>query len=183
MKYACLLFLLIGVPRMQAQSGGVSTEWDVRQLLDALATQTQHLKSVIGQVKTEEMIANGAPSTYITQWNSAQTELKYLLGSVETLAKQPERMPLALDCLFRMQAMETSLGSVFEGMRKYQNPALADLLQAVVNENSANRDRLKQYVRDLAVQKEQEYQVADKEAQRCRGALLHETTAPREKRK
>ena len=182
MKYACFLLIFLGVPRIQAQSGGVSTEWDLRQLLDALATQTQHLKSVIGQVKTEEMIANGAPSTYITQWSSAQTDLKYLLGSVETLAKQPERMPFALDSLFRMQSMETTLGSVFEGMRKYQNPALADLLQAVVNENSANRDRLKQYVRDLAVQKEQEYQVADKEAQRCRGALLHEA-APREKRK
>ena len=182
MKYAGLCLVLLACAPLHAQSGGVSTEWDVRQLLDALATQTQHLKSVIGQVKTEEMVANGAPATYITQWNGAQTELKYLLGSVENLAKQPERMPLALDSLFRMQAMETTLGSVFEGMRKYQNPALADLLQAVVNENSANRDRLKQYLRDLAIQKEQEYQVADQEAQRCRGALLREST-PREKRK
>ena len=75
MKYACLVFLIFSAP-VRAQSSGVSTEWDLRQLLDALTTQTQHLKSVIGQVKTEDMIANGAPSTYITHWNGAQTELK-----------------------------------------------------------------------------------------------------------
>ena len=52
----------------------------MRTLLDALAVQTGHLKSVIGQVKTDGMVANGAPPTYMTQWNTAQTELKYLLG-------------------------------------------------------------------------------------------------------
>lgn len=177
------LYLILSAPGLlQAQNGGVSSEWDLRKLLDSLVLQTEHLKSIIGQVKTDGMIANGAPQTYISQWNTAQTELKYLLGSVENLAKQPERLPLALDAYFRMQAMEATLGSVFEGMRKYQNPALADLLQSVVNENSTNRDRLRQYMQDLAVQKEQEFQVADKEAQRCRGSILSQPTA-REKRK
>ena len=176
------LYLLLSAPSLLAQNGGVSSEWDVRKLLDSLVLQTEHLKTVIGQVKTDGMIANGAPQTYISQWNTAQTELKYLLASVEGLAKQPERLPMALDTYFRMQAMESTLGSVFEGMRKYQNPALADLLQSVVNENSTNRDRLRQYMQDLAVQKEQEFQVVDKEAQRCRGSILSQPTA-REKRK
>ena len=39
-------------------------------------------------------------------------------------------------------------------------------------ENSTNRDRLRQYLQDLATQKEEEFQVADREAQRCRAALL-----------
>lgn len=169
----------------QAQTGGVPTEWDVRKLLDSLVLQTQHLKSFLEKVKTDEMVANGAPQTYLTQWNTAQLELKYLLSSVENLNEQPERLPLALDSYFRMQAMELTLGSVFEGIRKYQNPALADLLQGVVNENTTNRDHLRQYIQDLAVQKEQEFQVVDKEAQRCRGAMLQDSTgaAARGKRK
>ena len=82
----------------------------------------------------------------VTQWTSAQNELKNLQVSIENLNKQPERMPLALEAYFRMQSIEATLGSVFEGMRRYQNPAIADLLQSVVNENSTNRDRLKQYM-------------------------------------
>jgi len=173
-----LLFLvgaLLGAPGvLLAQSSGVSAEWDVRTMLDGLTLQTQHLKSVIGQVTTDGMAANGAPQTYISQGNTAQAELKYLLGSIDALAKQPERLPLALEAYFRMQAMESTLGSVFEGIRKYQNPALADLLQGIVNENSVNRDHLRQYIQDLAVQKEQEFAVADKEAQRCRGTIARQ---------
>ena len=153
-------------------------------MLDALTLQTQHFQSVIGRVKTDAWVANGAPQTYVTQWTTAQKEMNYLLGSIDALAKQPERLPLALDAYFRMQAMESTFGSVIEGIRKYQNPAIADLLQGVVNENSANRDRLRQFVTDLATQKEQEFQVVDKEAQRCRGVLMKQPAGTaREKRK
>ena len=83
-----------------------------------------------------------------------------------------------------MQAMESTFGSVIEGIRKYQNPAIADLLQGVINENSANRDKFRQFVTDLATQKEQEFQVVDKEAQRCRGVLMKQPAGTaREKRK
>jgi hypothetical protein len=45
------------------------------------------------------------------------------------------------------------------------------LLIGVAAENSANRDKLRQYITDLAATKEQEFEVADREAQRCRGTL------------
>src|SRR5262249_9401267 len=122
--------------------------------------------------------AKGAPETYVVQWQSAQTELKYLLGSAEALSKQPDRVPLAFDAYIRMQAMERTLGSLIEGIRKYQSPSLADQAQAVVNENSVNRDRLRQYIMDLAVDKEHEYQVMDREAQRCRGIISRQVPPP-----
>ena len=141
-------------------------------MLEALTLQMQHFKSVIERVQPDGWAANGAPPAYAAQWKTAQTELNYLLTSINALAKQPERLPLALDAYFRMQALESTFGSVIEGIRKYQNPALADLLQSVVNENSTNRDKLRQFLQDLAVQKEQEFQVADQEAQRCRGIIM-----------
>lgn len=173
----CTLLLLTGPllrAQVGAQPGGVSTEWDARKMLEALTLQTQHFKSVIGRVQPNGWVANGAPQTYVTQWTTAQNEMNYLLGSIDALAKQPERLPLALEAYFRMQAMESTFGSVIEGIRQYQNPAIADLLQGVVNENSANRDKLRQFLTDLATQKEQEFQVVDKEAQRCRGVLMKE---------
>ncbi|MDQ2947765.1 MAG: hypothetical protein M3Y27_17825 [Acidobacteriota bacterium] len=172
----CCAFLVspLLVIQVCAQPAGVTTEWDARKMLEALTLQTQHFKSVIGRVQPGGWVANGAPQTYVAQWTTAQNETNYLLGSIDALAKQPERLPLALDAYFRMQAMESTFVSVIEGIRKYQNPAIADLLQGVVNENSTNRDRLRQFLTDLATQKEQEFQVVDKEAQRCRGVLMKE---------
>jgi hypothetical protein len=111
----------------------------------------------------------------VAQWKSAQSELGYFLSSISSLSKDSERLPLALDTYFRMQAMESTLGSLVEGVRKYQNPALAELAQTFVAENSTNRDRLRQYISDLAAQKEQEFKVVDREAQRCRGMLLNQS--------
>ena len=175
MKLALLPFLLLtttvafGQP---AAPSGVTSEWDIRKLLDSLDLETQHLKPIIDQVKPETWAAKGAPSAYVAQWKAAEAELKYLLSSSEALSRQPEKLTSALDTYFRMQAMESSVSSVVEGVRKYQNPALANLMQSALGENNANRDRLRQYVQDLAAQKEQELQVADREAQRCRDTLV-----------
>ena len=163
-----------------AQPSGVTSEWDVRKILSSLDQQAQRLRSVIGQVQPEQWVANGAPDTWVAQWKSAQTELQSLLTSSESFARQPEKLTFALDTYFRMQAMESTLGSVSEGVRKYQNPALGDLIGAVVGENGTNRDRLRQYIMDLAAQREQEFLVADRELQRCRETLLH---APAPERK
>jgi hypothetical protein len=157
-----------------AAPSGVSSEWDIRKMLDSLDLEAQHLKPIIDQVKPEGWSAKGASGTYVTQWKAAQAELRYLLSSSEALSRQPEKLTLALETYFRMQALESTVGSVVEGVRKYQNPALASLMQNVLGENSANRDHLRQYVQDLAAQKEQEFQVADREAQRCRSSLMRQ---------
>jgi hypothetical protein len=176
-----LMYLVFASSLASAQSasaGGVASEWDVRKLLDSLDLQAQHVKPIIDQVKPEAWVPKGAPKAYVTQWTTAQAELKYLLSSSDALSKQPERLTLALDTYFRMQALEATLSSVTEGIRKYQNPALADLMQAVVSENSSNADKLRQYVQDLATQKEEEFKIADREAQRCRESLMKQPAAP-----
>ena len=88
-------------------------------------------------------------------------------------------MTLALETLFRLQAVESQVNSLVDGVRRYQNPAVGDLLVSVVSANSANRDQLRQYITDLAQTKEQEFKIVDKEAQRCRGSLsARPTPAP-----
>jgi hypothetical protein len=153
---------------------GVASEWDARKLIDALSQQAAHLKPIIDQVQPAGWQSKGAPAGYIVQWNNTQAQLKYLISAADAFARQPERLTLGLGMYFRMQSMESSLGSLIEGVRKYQNPALASIMQSVVAENSTNRDRLRQYLTDLAAQKEEEFQVADHEAQRCRAALLQQ---------
>ena len=175
MKSGLLVSLVLLSSVVNAQSppaGGVASEWDVRKLLENLDLQMQHVKPIIDQVKPEAWVAKGAPKAYVTQWTTAQAELKYLLSSSDSLSREPERLTVALETYFRMQALEATLSSVAEGIRKYQNPALADLMQSVVAENNSNADKLRQYIQDLAMQKEQEFQIADREAQRCREILV-----------
>ena len=117
----------------------------------------------------QEWVSKGAPQTYVTQWKGAEDELRYLVDSANALKKQPERLTFALDTYFRLQGLTARLDSLVDGVRKYQNPAVGDLLIGVLIDNSANRDKLRQYITDLAATKEQEFEVADKEAQRCRG--------------
>lgn len=171
-----LFFALVSVtvPFWGQTSNGVSTEWDLRKTLDSLNEQSKRLQPILEQLTPQEWVEKGAPDTYVTQWKLAQNELRYLLGASQNFAKQPERMPLALETYFRLEAMESTLGSLTEAVRKYQNPAVADLMQSTINENGNNRQHLRQYISDLASTKEQELKVMDQEAQRCRGMLTRQ---------
>lgn len=169
MKYFIALACLASA--VPAQNTGVQAGWDVSQMLDSLSAQAKRLKPILDQLTPQEWIAKGAPDTYVAQWKGAENELGYLVDSAKALAQSPERLTLALDTYFRMQSLEQRLGSLVEGVRNYQNPAVGDLMFGVLAENSANRDKLRQYITDLAATKEQEFKIVDQEAQRCRTNL------------
>lgn len=182
MKYFWTIFLLLVTTSVPGQCQtpshpppSVSAEWDISPTLDSLSAQARRLKPILDQLTPQEWVSKGAPDTYVLQWRRAQEELGYLVDSAKLVEKQPERLTLALDTYFRLQSLEARLNSLVDGVRNYQNPAVGDLLMGVLAENSANRDKLRQYITDLAATKEQEFQIVDKEAQRCRGVLTQQT--------
>lgn len=154
-----------------AQQAGVPTEWDVQKLVQSIAVQSARLQPLVDQIHTGEWTAKGAASTYSQQWDSAHSQAQTIKLSADNLVREPERLTTALDTYFRLQNLEVVLTSLVEGVRKYQNPALADLLRSLMNENSASRQQLRQYIVDLAAEKEQEFKVMDGEAQRCRETI------------
>jgi len=175
MKYLLpFLILPLGLP---AGAQGVSAPWDISQTLSSLAEQSQRLLPILEQLTPEKWEAKGAPAAYTAQWRNARSEVGYLLGAAEAMKKQPEKLTLGLETLFRLQAVEAQVNSLIDGVRRYQNPAVGDLLVSVVSANSGNRDQLRQYITDLAQTKEQEFQVVDREAQRCRGTLMRQPPA------
>ena len=153
------------------QTAGLPPEWEVRQSLSALAQQVRRMKPIVEEIKPDEWTAKGAPEAYKSQWKSVRDELDYLIRSADELSAKPDRMTLALDALFRLQSLKSLLDSLGSGVRQYQNPALADLLQGVVTENSVHGERLRQYVVQLAAAKEHELKTMNDEAQRCRSML------------
>jgi len=179
-RFAFGLFLVAWLPAA-AQTGGLPPEWEARKMLAELATETQRFKPILDQVDPKTWVAAGAPETYVAQLKSTRSEVDYLIATTKALAERPEKLALALETLFRMQAVEAFLRSLGEGIRRYQNPALADLLNGLTGETLASRDRLRYYVVELAAIKEQEFAIMDQEAQRCR-AMISRQPAPAPKK-
>jgi uncharacterized membrane protein YccC len=153
------------------QQAGVPTDWDVQKLVKAVAEQSGRIQPLVEQIRPKEWISKGASDTYVQQWDSAHAQAQAVKLSADNLVREPERLSAALDTYFRLQNLEVVLTSLIDGVRKYQNPALADLLRSVLSENSASRQQLRQYIVDLAAIKEQESKVMDEEAQRCRESI------------
>ncbi len=161
-----------------AQSGGIPPEWVVQKQLATLNDHVQRIRPLLEQLKAEDWIKQGAPAVYADQLKNTRAEIDYLVGSSKALMDRPEKLTVALETLFRMQSVDAMLRSISSAVRKYQNPAVADLLDGLVNGTSGDREQLRQYVVDLAADREQQFRVIDLEAQRCRAQLSRQ---PREK--
>jgi len=161
------------------QQPGMQNEWDIHQTLAAIALHADRLAPFVDQIQPEKWQTAGAPQAYVAQAKTCRNEVRGVAAAARELSRNPEKLTGALELLFRIRTLESMLGSLGDGLRKYQNPPMADLLNAAVAENLANRDRLQQYVLELATEKEQEFRVADQEAQRCRQSISRQPSRDR----
>lgn len=159
-------------------SAGVTSEWDIRITAKALVKHSEQLLPLLDNLRTAEWKAKGASPLYEKQLESARIQAKAMAPMVAKFEKNVEKLSAALDIFFRLESLDSTIGSLVDGARRYQNPAFAELLEASAVESSNARNQLRQYLTDLATLKEQEYQVMDKEAQRCRGMLVRQAPAP-----
>jgi hypothetical protein len=151
-------------------------EWEVRKQLADLVSQTERLAPLISKIEPAKW--ETAADAYAAQKTSILNQIQYIAQVVSSLSRQPERMTLALDVYFRLQSIESQVLSFTDGIRRYQNPAVADLLASLTNETAASRERLREYVKELVAMREQERDLLEKEAQRCRSLPPRVTPAP-----
>jgi len=152
---------------------------EMKQVLEDLSAQTKRLIPILEQIDPNVWVtAKGAPDGYIRQWHSSQDQLKALLVDCTNLSKDPERLPAALQTFFRVQSIQVMLQSLVDGIRRYQNPALADLLAGVAAEGSRDREKFQQYIMLLATERDQMFGIMDHEAQRCRSILSNQGAPP-----
>jgi hypothetical protein len=167
-----LLFACAAGATLHAQS---PQQIEMRQVLDDLSGQSKRLIPILEQIDPNVWVtAKGAPDTYIRQWRSSQDQLKALIRDAAALAQDPERLPVALQTFFRVQSLQVMLQSLVDGIRRYQNPALADLLAGVAAEGGTDRERFQQYIMSLATERDQMFGIMDHEAQRCRSILSNQ---------
>lgn len=157
----------------QQQPGAVQSPADpeIVATLNSISQRAARLEPMLEQLHPNDWIAKGAPETYLAQWNSTREQFRAIQTDMSALAQQPEHLTDSMKALFRVQAADQVLGSLMGGVRKYQNPALADLIESVAAEANGDIERLERHLLDLADEKEQQFTVVDREAQRCRATL------------
>jgi hypothetical protein len=179
MKFARCFLLAVFTAAFCAQAQSPQ-QIEMRQILEDLSAQSKRLIPILEQIDPNVWVtAKGAPDTYIHQWHSSQDQLKALLDDCAALSKDPERLPAALQTFFRVQSLQVMLQSLVDGIRRYQNPALADLLAGVAAEGGTDREKFQQYIMLLATERDQMFGIMDHEAQRCRSILSNQGAPPR----
>ena len=174
----------VPVPTAQAVSAnnaplGLEPPWDVKQMLTDLAGQNEKLKPLLNQMKPEQWLANGAPPTYVHQYQEAQARVDDTIRAATALSLQTDNLPLALDAYFRMEALEHIGRSLEQCVRRYGERRQADELATLMARDFSNREKLRNYVQNLSAEREQQFKIADQEAQRCRGIISREAPMPR----
>lgn len=162
---------------------GLETPWDVRQILATMTEDDGQLQSQLAQLNPQQWYdKKGAPGTYILQWQTAQRQLNDVIATSRLLAQKTDSLPMALDVYFRLEALEVTFRSLEEGAQKYADRGTADHLSLLIAHNFNNRERFRDFLKDLADSVDQNFKIADQEAQRCRGMISKEPPTTSSKR-
>jgi hypothetical protein len=154
---------------------GTMPTWEVAAIAENLEAQTEQAEQILTGVKPEEWPQAGA-AAYAAQRETLLVELAHLRNSARAMASAPERLPLVVDTFLWIDRTNSMMASMTDGVRRYQNAAVADLLESARGQYSGAGEKLKEYMRQLAVSVDAQMQIAHEEAQRCRTELV---TRPR----
>jgi len=151
---------------------------EVAALFSRISARAARIEPMLQQLHPNDWIAKGAPDTYLTQWNSIREQFTAIKSDMDDLAQHPDHLTDSMGALFRVQATQLALNSLMGGVRRYQNPALADLIESVAAEAGGDIDRFEKHLLEMATEKEQQFTLVDREAQRCRANLSRQPAAP-----
>lgn len=153
------------------QSPGLPPDWELKPKAQQIAQDVERLRPLLTRLQPAAWIAAGAPQAYEKQWRDSLAAIDHARSASERLAGEPARLSVAVDTLIRVEALLEHSTSLAQAVRRYQNPAIAEVLESEAAAAGASRAWLRQHVQELALQREQELAAAENEAQRCRQQL------------
>jgi hypothetical protein len=177
--FLCAAAAYAQAPSSKPPTAGLEPAWDIAVVLQEIGAHAGRLLPVLDQLDVPAWVAKGASDTYVAQLESSRQQTRAVADEAAALARNPEKLSGALQLFFRMEAVENMLNSLQEGARKYQSPRVAQSLAALFGEGGANRERLRGYIVNLAAEREQQFAVMDREAQRCRATLMAPAPPPK----
>lgn len=168
--FAVWLLAVLCVGNLAAQEEGLIPSWEVEAIANELREEVGEVEHLLAGLKPEQWRQAGA--AYAGQREALAKELGYLKNSALALAARPEDLPLVVDTFLWVDRTNSMMVSITDGARRYQGAAVADLLEASRGRYSGAAEKLKEYMRELAVSVDAKMQIAHEEAQRCRTELV-----------
>jgi hypothetical protein len=158
---------------------GLESPDEARAIITGVLKTNDQLKPLLVSLNPQSWSENkSAPSSYMIQWQSAQQQLKDVDTVGRFFLQHIDRLTIAMDLYFRLEALELSSRALNEGAQRYADRATADQLSAFVARNFDSRQRFREYLKDLANNLEQNFKIADEEAQRCRAQMSGSPASP-----
>lgn len=157
-------------PQAAAQDEGMLPRWEVAKLAEDIESQVSEVNAALANVRPEEWKEPSA--VYAGQQRDLERELENVVLSAQAMGRKPEKLSTVFDTFLWLDRAHSLVASVSEGVRRYQSPATADLLDSANRRSSESIALLKEYMRQLAAAVESEMAVAHEEAQRCRSDLM-----------
>jgi hypothetical protein len=173
-----LASLFTGVAFAQSQPVFPIGDEEIAMTFTKISQRAARLEPMLQQLHPNDWVAKGAADTYVAQWNSTLTQFRAVQTDMMALAQQPGHISDTMKALFRLQSIHPMLDSLMGGTRKYQNPALADLIESVASENTGDIDKVERYLVQITTDQEEQFGVMDREAQRCRATLSRQPVQP-----
>ncbi len=168
----CALAATVLAQSPKPTAAGLEPTWDIAIVLQEISTHSGKLSTALKQLDGASWVAKGASETYVEQLESSRQQALALAGEALLLSRNPEKLSGALILFFRLESLENMLNSLQQAAAKYQTPQAAQALASLFAEGGANRERLRAYIINLAAEREQQFDVMDREAQRCRATLM-----------
>jgi hypothetical protein len=162
-----ILFLLLA-----AGPQGVAPGWDLKPQAEKIGADVERLRPLIGRLEPAKWTASGAPPGYERQWRDCMDGISHVQNTANRLATRPDRLSIAAETLVRLETLVEHALSLSQAVRRYQNPAIAELLESEISAAGSSREWLRRHVMELSATREQELETAEKEAQRCRTEIV-----------
>lgn len=158
---------------------GLETPEEARAIVTGVLKTNDQLKPVLASLNPQAWYEKkGAPSSYVVQWQSAQQHVNDVNTAGKFFLQHVDRIDTAMDLYFRLEALEFSSRALNEGAQRYADRPVAEQLATFVARNFDSRQRFREYLKDLASSVEQNYKIADEEAQRCRALVSKGSASP-----
>jgi hypothetical protein len=153
---------------------GLLPDWELKPRVVKLSEGLDRVRPLLERLQPERWTAAGAPKQYEQQYRDCLETLSHAQNAAARLAERPNRLTLAVETLVRLETFIDLTASLTQAIRKYQNPAVADLVESELAAAS-DREWLRRHVLELSAVRERERETAEQEAQQCRERILRQT--------
>lgn len=164
---------------LAAGQQGVAPGWDLKPQVEKIAADVERLRPLLGRLDPGKWTAQGAPQGYERQWRDCLDGINHVQNASARLVSRPDRLSVAVETLVRLEALIEHALSLSQAVRRYQNAAIAELLEGEIAAAGSSREWLRRHVMELSAAREHELETAEREAQRCRTEIVRPATKKR----